>query len=198
MTSAPENMIRHTLKPESAPVWYAWVVAGYHDFDNSQHSYVGNLINAVKYPKGPVQPEMVQQLRTVVKHSILQIQGFSEFKRKFSGLDAVVAVPNNPPKEFSVPHLIADEVATTLGIPNRSSEVTKVAKTAQAKFEPELKPEAYEAGGTLQGQIVLLVDDVLGSGNTLESVAANLRKAGVKSVVGFCLAKTKVGMARGN
>ena len=198
MTSAPENMIRHTFKPESAPVWYAWVVAGYHDFDNSQHSYVGNLINAVKYPKGPVQPEMVQRLRTVVKHSILQIQGFSEPKRKFSGLDAVVAVPNNPSKEVSVPHLIADEVATTLGIPNRSSEVTKVAKTAQAKFESELNPGAYEARGSLQGQVVLLVDDVLGSGNTLESVAVNLRKAGAKSIVGFCLARTKVGMTRGN
>jgi predicted amidophosphoribosyltransferase len=198
MTSAPENMIRHTFKPESAPVWYAWVVAGYHDFDNSQHSYVGNLINAVKYPKGPVQPEMVQQLRTVVKHSILQIQGFTKSTRQFSSLDAVVAVPNNPPKEFSVPHLIADEVATTLGIPNRSSEVTKVTKTAQAKLGSKLNPDAYEAGGSLQGQVVLLVDDVLGSGNTLESVAANLRKAGVKGVVGFCLAKTKVGMARGN
>lgn len=198
MTSSPENMIRHTLKPERASVWYAWVVAGYHDFDNSQHSYVGNLINAVKYPKGPVQPEMVQQLRTVVKHSILQIQGFSESKRKFSELDAVVAVPNNPSKELSVPHLIADEVATTVGIPNRSSDVTKVTKTAQAKFGSELKPDVYKVAGTLQGQMVLLVDDVLGSGNTLESVAVNLRKAGAKGVVGFCLAKTKVGMTSGN
>ena len=110
----------------------------------------------------------------------------------------MVAVPNNPPKEFSVPHLIADEVATTLEIPNRSSEVTKVTKTAQAKFGSELNPDAYEADESLQGQVVLLVDDVLGSGNTLESVAANLRKAGSKSVVGFCLAKTKVGMTSGN
>lgn len=198
MTSSPENMIRHTFKPEGSPVWYAWVVANYHDFDNSQHSYVGNLINAIKYPKGIVQPEMVQQLRTVVKHSILQIQGFTKSTRQFSRLDAVVAVPNNPPKEFSVPHLMADEVATTLGIPNRSPEVTKVTKTAQAKFGSELNPDVYKAKGSLQGQIVLLVDDVLGSGNTLESVATNLRKAGAKGVVGFCLAKTKVGMTSGN
>ena len=198
MTSSPESMLRHTFKPEGSPVWYAWVVAGYHDFDNSQHSYVGNLINAIKYSKGPVQPEMVQQLRTVVKHSILQIQGFPESKRKFSRLDAVVAVPNNPPKEFSVPHLIANEAATTLGIPNRSSEVTKVTKTAQAKFGSDFNPDVYEVVGSLQDQIVLLVDDVLGSGNTLESVAANLREAGAKGVVGFCLAKTKVGMTSGN
>jgi predicted amidophosphoribosyltransferase len=198
MTSAQGAMLRHAIRPEDSPVWYVWVVADYHDFASGQHSYVGKLINAIKYPKGPVQSELIQQLRTVVKHSILQIQGFPESNRKFLKLDAVVAVPNNPPKKFSVPHFIADEVATTLGIPNRSSEVTKEAKTAQAKFESELNPGAFTADETLQGQIVLLVDDVLGSGNTLESVAVNLRKAGVKSVVGFCLAKTKVGMKSGN
>lgn len=198
MTSPPENMIRHELKPERAPNWFAWVVDNYHDFDNSKHTFVGALINDIKYSNGPVEPELVDQLRTVVKHSILQVQGFPKLMKKFSSLDAVVAVPNNPPKEFSIPHLIANEAATTLGIPNRSSEVMKVTKTALAKLGSELNPEAYEAGGSFQGQVVLLVDDVLGSGNTLESVAVNLRRAGAKSVVGFCLAKTKVGMTSGN
>ena len=198
MTSEPERMLPHRMKLKGEVVWYAWVVADYHDFDNSQHSYVGNLINAIKYPKGSVQPEAVQQLRTVVNRSILQIQGYPETTRKFSKMDSVVAVPNNPPKELSVPHLIAEEVATTLEIQNRSSEVTKVAKTAQAKFGSELNPDVYKVDGTFEDKIVLLVDDVWGSGNTLESVAANLRVAGAKNVVGFCLAKTKVGMTSGN
>jgi len=198
MTSSPEKMIRHTFKPEGAPVWYAWVVADYHDFENNQHSYVGSLINAIKYPKPPVRPEMVQQLRTVVKHSILQIAGFTKATRQFSRLDAVVAVPNNPPKEISIPHLIADEVATTLDIRNVSSGVVKVVKIAPAKFGSKLNPEAYAVDGSFQGQVVLLVDDVMGSGNTLESVAVNLRNAGATCVVGFCLAKTKVGMTSGD
>ena len=198
MSSLPEGMIRHKIKPDLGPEWVVWIVDSYYDFDKNGYTYVGGLIHDIKYGDGVKVADNVSRLRGVVRHSVLQLNAFPSSTSGFSGLNLVMAVPNNPEKTLSIPHLVADEAAKTLGIRNSSNEIEKTDVTPQAKFGSPLNPSAYKVDRSLNGQVVLLVDDVLGSGNTLESVAFNLREAGAKTVIGFVLAKTKVGMTNGN
>jgi predicted amidophosphoribosyltransferase len=95
---------------------------------------------------------------------------------------AVCAVPANPRKvPFNLPDALAPFVADALGVPCRLDLVRKVRKTPQVKYDGSKAEKvsalggAFETTDSLHGQTVVVVDDLVDSGATLEAVAAALR-----------------------
>ena len=51
---------------------------------------------------------------------------------------------------------------------------------------------AFTASGVIKGKKVILVDDVMTTGSTVDLCAATLKKAGAKEVVVVCVARTLI------
>lgn len=185
-----------TIGLSSPNVWRAWVLDDHYELDVStggqrQRTYLGELVFRSKYQQDS---GSLRLLTDAFRDAVLRLQRFRDQIDGLGSVSCVAAVPCNPPKVLSVPHALADVAAVTLAVPDISSEVSKTRPTDQAKTRAELNPDAYLVGRALQGESVLLVDDLYRTGATLESVAFNLRKAGAAHVVGLCVTKAHKGM----
>ncbi len=195
MTELPEGFIREKIKLPDGSAWYVCVIDKYSE-DKVARTYVGELIYRWKYDGAPPGSSVVQDLRTVVIHSTRQLNSFHAAKSGFPTVTQVVAVPDNPAKNRSLPRLMANVVSGVLGVPDASADVVKIQVTQAAKLQSIFDPNSYKVHVRLDGETVLVVDDVFGSGNTIKSVAVQLRQAGASAVIGFCLAKTTTGMKK--
>jgi len=97
---------------------------------------------------------------------------------------------------FDQSALIARELSHLLGLPHvhglsRIGQQHQVGATAETRRK-QMK-EAFRSVSTpvIDGMQVLLVDDVLTTGSTLEAAALALRRAGAKSVSAVCFAQAK-------
>lgn len=93
--------------------------------------------------------------------------------------------------------LIADGIAKSIGVPSLSAATIKAVATQQMKNVPldERAPmlsAAIQAGpDVVQGQRVLLVDDLWETGSTLRRVAEVLRQNGATEVRALAMTRTK-------
>jgi predicted amidophosphoribosyltransferase len=190
----PDNFERIAVPPTRT--WHAWVLSDHYEPVASAggrcRTYLGDLVYRAKYCEDR---RALDSLLTAIRHCVLQLQQLPRRIDALGAVTAVMAVPCNPPKPVSLPHEIAAVAAAALGVPDFSSEVVKTRQTRAAKTNPGLHSEAYEVRGHLNGEFVLLVDDLYHTGTTLESVALQLRAAGAAHVVGLCVTKAHQGMS---
>ena len=79
--------------------------------------------------------------------------------------------------------------------PANDKRILRVANTAPQTNQPNTAARkknvrgAFQASDKLNGLSVLVVDDVMSSGATLNEIAKTLKKAGVKTVTNFIVAR---------
>ena len=111
--------------------------------------------------------------------------------------DSVLAVPLHPARErwrgFNQSRELAREIFGPS--PANDKRILRVANTAPQTNQPNTAARkknvrgAFQASDKLNGLSVLVVDDVMSSGATLNEIAKTLKKAGVKTVTNFIVAR---------
>lgn len=190
----PDDYERVTVP--SIGTWHAWVLSDHYERVASprgrQRTYLGDLVYRAKYCEERC---AIEELTTAIRHCVRQLQLFSRRADGLASVTAVTAVPCFPPKALSLPHEIALAAADALRVRDISSLFFKTRTTLAAKTNPGLHPDAYEVRERLDGEQVLIVDDLYHTGATLESVAVQLRAAGAAHIVGLCVTKVHQGMS---
>ncbi len=138
--------------------------------------------------------------RTTVTPPLAGIMA-SSWKMWALDVDLVMPVPLHPDRErergFNQSALLAEQFATAVGLPTESSGIFRVRPTEQqAKLNRQARISnvagAFVADPVhVQGKRVLLVDDVITTGATLEAAAASVLAAGATSVSAYCLARAR-------
>jgi competence protein ComFC len=114
--------------------------------------------------------------------------------------DVVVPVPLHRQRErergYNQAALIARPLAKRLGLPYKSVLLTRIRPrpdkhllSYEERWESVRGAFATRPGSQVDNLRVLLVDDVMTSGATLDSCAKTLREAGARSVIGLTVAR---------
>jgi predicted amidophosphoribosyltransferase len=152
---------------------------------------IGELVYRAKtYGSKEGDPVVAQELARAM---------FDRFRRhpRIAHADLVLGVPANPPKvPHNLPELIAHHFSQQLGKDERRGLLVKTRETKGLKdlSNSEKLTElegAYEIREDLAGNGVVLVDDLLFSGSTINYVGQLLRDHGARYVVGVAATKTK-------
>ncbi|HLN20442.1 MAG TPA: ComF family protein [Bacteroidales bacterium] len=186
------NFHTETDNPVARLFWGRCVVekaASYSEF--TRNSRVRSMIHNLKY-RGitEVGPEMGRMYGYTLKSS-----GFTE------GIDIVIAVPLHRLKQrkrgYNQSLLIAQGISEATGIPLRQDILFRSMKsntqTRKSRFERWTNVDgifAVSGAAAIAGKHILLVDDVITTGSTIEACVNELRKTdGVKvSVVSLAYA----------
>jgi ComF family protein len=115
--------------------------------------------------------------------------------------DVVVPVPLHRQRQrergYNQAALIARPLAKLLGLPYKSVLLTRIRPrpdkqilTLEERWKSVRGAFATRPGTHIDNQRVLLVDDVLTTGATLDSCAKTLRAAGAQSVIGLTVARS--------
>ena len=121
-------------------------------------------------------------------------------KDKLPAVDLVLPVPLHPKRlrarEFNQSLLLADQIATRLGLPLSLHHLRRIRATPpqtelrrSARAENVKRAFAPYQANALKDQRVLLIDDVLTTGATVNECAKALRQSGAKAVVVWTLAR---------
>jgi len=167
-----------------------WVIDKYMEVGIGR-TMVGELTYQIKYAQNF---KKLDELKVIVKHSVLQLRVFRDDIRSLRQIDAVVAVPSSPGKQNPLPRLIASVVCDVLDIPDWSEKLTRVGSSGPAKTGNVVTSSMFRVETSMTDRRVLIVDDVYRTGSTIDALSTCLRSAGVRSIVGLCLAKADRGM----
>jgi len=182
----PESFILCQPKQQD-PIW---AIDRYMDVGVGR-TVVGELIYQIKYAQNL---KKIDELKVVVKHSVLQLRNFPDDVRSLRQIDAVVAVPSSAGKQNPLPRLIASTVRDVLDIPDWSEKLTRIGSSGPAKTGNSVTSSMFRVETSMTDRRVLVVDDVYRTGSTIDAISARLRSAGVYSIVGLCLARAEHGM----
>jgi ComF family protein len=154
------------------------------------HRFKYNFIQDLKNPLGKILVEKLEQADTFFVPSISE-----------NYFDFVVPVPLFRRRElwrgFNQAELLGAEVGSFLLIPvlNQAVKRIKNTKTQVGKNQKERQKNmlgAFVPGleiGQIKGKRVLVVDDVVTTGETIQAMARILKSAGATEVWGLCLAR---------
>jgi ComF family protein len=117
--------------------------------------------------------------------------------------DVIVPVPLHRQRErergYNQAALIAKPLAKMLGLPCKSVLLTRIRPrpdkhilTLEERWESVRGAFAAHPGSQIDNLRVLLLDDVMTTGATLDSCAKTLRDAGARSVVGVTVARARL------
>ena len=123
------------------------------------------------------------------------------WREEFASCQAVAAVPLDPvrlrSRGYNQAELLARVVARLLGLPllpARAFRRVRSTATQAGLTRPQRRENvrgAFEAqSAAVKDRRILLVDDVMTTGATLDSCAAALRAAGASRVLALCVART--------
>lgn len=117
-------------------------------------------------------------------------------------IDMIIPVPLGKKRRmergYNQAALIAYPMALKLGIPYDSRKLQRIKETiSQVEYHLEQRKqnvhEAFTASAAeLAGKSVLVVDDVITTGSTIEDCARALKKAGATNVYGLSVARTMI------
>lgn len=187
------RLVNYILEKKLVVCSWAWIVDLYFDAVCSDRTFMGELVYRSKYQ---AEASALDRLVTTMKHAALQLQKFP--LNDLGSVTCVAHVPSNPPKvPFSVSSALASGVANGLGIEDISCELAKKAGVPAAKHGATPSSDWFIVTGPLDGERVLVVDDVFRTGATIDAVAGALTTAGAAQVVGLCAAKANKGMVAG-
>ena len=121
-------------------------------------------------------------------------------RREAIGVDIVVPVPLHRQRQrergYNQADLIAKPLARKLGLPYRAVLLTRTKPrpdkhilTFEERWDSVRGAFATRPGSKVDNLRVLLVDDVMTTGATLDAAARALRDAGAKSVIGLTVAR---------
>lgn len=144
---------------------------------------VKELIRVLKFKRG-------RSASRVAARLILVQLGYA------GGIDAVTAVPISPSRYrehgYNQSELIAKLIARQIGVPHRTTLMrsTSAHQVGRGRSERLAAIQgSFQAIRRLDGQRILVVDDVLTTGATLAECAAVLSAAGAASVHGATVAR---------
>ena len=161
------------------------------DRARSYAAYDGALVRAIlllKYERmEPLGAWFAERLLEVVKEEALET-------------DVVVPVPLHRDRErergYNQADLLARPLARRLGLPHRAVLLVrtrprpdKYVLSMEERWESVRGAFATRPGSQVDNLRVLLVDDVMTTGATLDACARTLLKAGAKSVIGLTVAR---------
>ncbi len=169
---------RHVIS--SAPLGY---VGEHMQFDTTR-SPLGELVYQLKYKDG--RPDDIVETATA----------FAEEHWRGS-VDCVVSPPPSLHRVKQPAVLIADGIASRLRVTHKAAAVVKTRATPQMKnvttYErAPLLGEAIEPGvDSVDGQRVLIVDDLWETGSTMKTVAEILQTIGALEIRALAITRTK-------
>lgn len=121
----------------------------------------------------------------------------------FNNFDIIISVPLHVNKEkirgYNQSLLISKELSKRLGVPEYSRLLSRVRDTGSQSLLPKDKryynvKDAFKVCKTelIKDKTVLLVDDIMTTGNTIDECSRVLKAAGAKAVVGAVIATGRV------
>jgi ComF family protein len=153
--------------------------------------YKGAIVRAIMLLKF----ERVEPLGRWFAQRLIEVAG-----REGIGADIVVPVPLHRQRRrergYNQAELVAKPLARKLGLPYRAVLLTRTKPrpdkhilSFEERWESVRGAFATRPGSKVDNLRVLLVDDVMTTGATLDACAKALRGAGAKSVIGLTVAR---------
>ena len=159
---------------------------------------LSSLIKQLKYQQQLLAGELLAQL--LLRSILLRYT-----KTELSRFDFLLAVPLHPKKlqqrGFNQAQIICDSLHQQLQIPLLTKRILRNKKTTPQEGLSVSKREANLRGAfvyndnatdSLIGKNVVIVDDVVTTGATINSLCRVLQKTGVNSVTVFCICRTSL------
>ncbi|GHT90094.1 hypothetical protein FACS1894113_5610 [Alphaproteobacteria bacterium] len=124
----------------------------------------------------------------------------SKYERFIFDADFIIPVPSfwtrTLRRGFNPADIIAIELSKNLNIPLDLKALKRIRKTEYQKNKTKVEREknienAFLCEGNIRGKKILLIDDVMTTGTTLNECAKALKMAGASVVVGLTIASTK-------
>lgn len=157
------------------------------------------------YYEGIVRKGLIDAKRKsgeVFSKAFLQYISF-DFDRfiKDNDIDAIISMPCHKSKfynrEYDLPQLMVQAIAKSCHLEYNKDLVKKVKRT---KNQHDLKLEqrksnlkdAFAVYGDVKGRNILIIDDIVTSGNSLEEVARTLKKSGAEKVIAVTFAYNRL------
>lgn len=177
------------------PIVGCWYLDNHWDPPERERTTIGELLyDAKTYGQKLGEPEAARALAEQMALAATGLKSSGPFP--FERVEIVVPVPANPTKiPYNLPEVLADRVSAAIGKPCLRESVVKIRPTAQAKMRRTVSPNAYATNLVLNGQVVLIVDDVVMSGGTLAALGTILKAAGAGPIAGFVATRAKKGLA---
>jgi len=177
--------------------WAEGFVLDRHVVSSRPIGYLGDYMQfeTTRSPLG----ELVYQLknRNGSPNDIIDTAVAFVTERWSGAIDCVVPPPPSLHRTKQPAVLIAEGIATKLGVPSLASAAIKATATQQMKNVPlheraPLLSAAIQAGtDAVRGQRVLLVDDLWETGSTLRRVAEVLSQMGATEIRVVAMTRTK-------
>lgn len=133
----------------------------------------------------------------------LALAMYEAWKRERPPAQVVVPVPLHPTRVrergFDQAVLLAREFSRLVELPTAQSELQRIRATppqvglSRSERQQNVEGAFHCPGRALEGQHVLLVDDVCTTGATLRAAALALREAGVQEIWAFTVARPRPG-----
>jgi ComF family protein len=150
------------------------------------------IVHAFKYRQRRLLAAPLARLMREAGHDVLD------------GADAVVPVPLHPWRAFRRGFNQADDLAAHLGVPRARLLARLRPRPAQSSLPSARRQMNLDASifvpfyrrAAVQGRVLVLVDDVITTGATVEACAVALKRAGAKDVRAVTVALTPLRSAR--
>ncbi len=124
------------------------------------------------------------------------------YKHEISDADYIIPVPMHKWKRvfrlYNQAQILASEIMKEIGVKMLPDVLIKTKHTksqtglSKSQRQKNLKGSIIAKGSSVKGKKVILVDDVMTTGSTVDLCAAKLKKIGVKEVVVVCIARTLI------
>jgi hypothetical protein len=156
------------------------------DPDDWPDTPAGQLVNRMKYWRSD--PAAQAQARSELADKMASVIRLHPTYREA----AIATTPGHKPREPSQSEFLANEIATNLGTsPLRTRAKSMIRPEAKGRGERVNFKEEFDLDPDgVARRAVLIVDDVLGRGTTMEGVALAARRAAARSVHGLVAART--------